>query len=87
MPPPSPASARLLSSCDPETRTIDLDVDSLCKVVVSDELLDLDEPFTVRLDGEAVWSGKVQRSLAFALRHIRETGDRARVFAASIDVF
>ncbi len=54
------------------------------EVLLADEMLDLDRPVVVRRGAKAVFEGKVERSLRFALDHVRETGDRGRVFAASV---
>jgi predicted esterase len=74
------------ASFDPESRTVDLDIAGSFEVFLSDEMLDLDQPLTVRRDEEVVWEGRVERRLGFALAHVRETGDRGRVFAASVKI-
>jgi len=32
------------------------------------------------------FEGRVERRLAFALKHVEETGDRARVFATAVSI-
>lgn len=56
------------------------------EVLLADEMLDLDRPIRVRRGARTVFEGKVERSLRFALDHVAETGDRGRVFAASVRV-
>jgi predicted esterase len=72
--------------CDRETNSIDVDIDGPFEVFLADEMLDLDRPVVVRQLGDVVFEGRVERSLAFTLEHVRETGDRARVFAASVRI-
>ncbi|MHC4491557.1 MAG: hypothetical protein ACYTDU_08040 [Planctomycetota bacterium] len=67
-----------------DNHTIDVEVDGPCEVFLSDEMVDLDAPVVIRRDGHQVLQGRVVRRLGFTLRHVRETGDRARVFAASV---
>ena len=71
---------------DAEARTIDVDIAGPFEVFLADDMLDLDKPFGIRRDGEFVWEGLVERRLDFTLTHVRETGDRARAFAASVRV-
>ena len=74
------------ASYDAKTRVIETDIRGAFDVFVSDEMFDLDQPFTVRVDGEQAWRGKVERRLGFVIEHVRETGDRGRVFAAKVTV-
>jgi len=69
-----------------EGQTITVDLNRSFEVLLSDELVDLDLPLTIKVDDETVFQGTVARRLAFALAHIKETGDRARVFAASVKI-
>ena len=71
---------------DRETQTIDLTGEGPFEVFLSDEMLDLDRSIRVRIDGRVAFEGRVERRLGFALRHVAETGDRARVFAASVSI-
>jgi len=71
---------------DAKARVIDTDFRGEFEVFVSDEMFDLDKPFTIRVDGEEVWRGSVKRRLGFVLEHIRETGDRGRIFAAKVTI-
>jgi len=67
-----------------DEHTIDVEVGGPCEVFLSDEMVDLDAPVEIRRDGHPVFQGPVVRLLGFTLRHVRETRDRARVFAASV---
>ena len=67
-----------------DEHTIDVEVGGPCEVFLSDEMVDLDAPVVIRRDGQPVFQGPLVRRLGFTLRHVRETGDRARVFAASV---
>ncbi|MHC4973202.1 MAG: hypothetical protein ACYTG3_12805 [Planctomycetota bacterium] len=67
-----------------DEHTIDVELGGPCEVFLSDEMVDLDAPIVIRRDGHEAFSGRVVRRLGFTLRHVRETGDRARVFAASV---
>ncbi len=69
---------------DRESNTIDTDVEDWFEVLLSDELLDLDRPITVRRRGDVLWTGTVERRLDVMLAHVAETGDRARIFTAKI---
>jgi hypothetical protein len=56
------------------------------EVLLADEMLDLDRPVRILRGAKVAFEGKVERSLKFALDHVRGTGDRGRVFAASVPV-
>jgi pimeloyl-ACP methyl ester carboxylesterase len=74
------------ASFDRKSRMVDVDIAGSFEVFLSDEMFDLEGPLTIRRDEEVVWQGKVERRLRFALAHVRATGDRGRVFAASVKV-
>lgn len=74
------------ASIDAQTRTIEVDIQGPFEVFLADAMLDLDTPFRISRDGEVVWEGRVERHLGFTLEHVRETGDRGRIFAASVKV-
>jgi predicted esterase len=74
------------ASFERETGTVDVDVEGPFEVFLADAMLDLDRRVTIRRRGKVVWQGRVERRLDFTLAHVRETGDRARVFAASVRV-
>ena len=74
------------ASYDAEARTIDTDILGPFEVFVSDEMFNLDQPFAIRVDGEEVWSGSVERRLGFVVAHTQESGGRGRVFAARISI-
>jgi predicted esterase len=67
-----------------DEHTIDVELGGPCEVFLSDEMVDLDAPVVIRRDGHEAFRGSVGRRLGFTLRHVRETGDRSRVFAASV---
>jgi pimeloyl-ACP methyl ester carboxylesterase len=71
---------------DRETQTIDIEGEGPFELLLADEMLDLDRPITIRSNGEIAFQGRVQRRLAFALIHVKESGDRSRVFATSIRI-
>ena len=66
--------------------TIDVDCDGAFEVLLADEMVDLDKPVKIVRDEETLFEGKVERSLGFALDHVRKSVDRARVFAASVAI-
>ena len=53
---------------------------------LSDGLIDLDAPLTVRVNGEVVHQGPVERSMRVALEEARRLGDERRVYAARLTV-
>jgi len=67
-----------------DDHTLDVEVGGPCEVFLSDEMVDLDADVVIRRDGHEAFRGRVVRRLGFTLGHVRETGDRARVFAASV---
>jgi predicted esterase len=55
-------------------------------VYLSDHLVDLDAPVSVFVNGSPVHMGRVERDVFLMLDVIRETGDRARLFSARVEV-
>ena len=53
-------------------------------VRLSDEMVNLNEEVTIRLNGVEVFSGKVERSIETLLKSARETGDVRRAWAAEM---
>ncbi len=53
-------------------------------VRLGDEMVNLNEEVTIRLNGVEVFSGKVERSIATLLKSARETGDVRRAWAAEM---
>ncbi len=51
---------------------------------LSDEMVNLNEEVTIRLNGVEVFSGKVERSIETLLKSARETGDVRRAWAAEM---
>jgi pimeloyl-ACP methyl ester carboxylesterase len=68
--------------------TIKLTVEKASKVTVflSDEMLDLDTPIKVEINGQEKFSGKVKRSAVTAVKEALRRNDRNAVFAASIEI-
>ena len=56
------------------------------RVVLDDELVDLDAPVKVTLNGKPVHEAKVARKLAVMTRTLTDRGDPAMVFAAEIAI-
>ncbi len=56
---------------DPESLTLYL----------SDDMVDLDKPVKVHINGRLMHDNRVSRDVKFMLDHIRDTGDRSRAFA------
>ncbi|MHC4579184.1 MAG: hypothetical protein ACYTED_17460 [Planctomycetota bacterium] len=69
-----------------DRQTIEIDCPGACELFLADAMVDLDQPIRVRRNGEVAFEGHVERRLDFTLGHVRETGDRGRVFAASVEV-
>ena len=53
---------------------------------LNDRLVNLDEPITVRVNGEVVHEGRLERSMRVALEEARRLGDERRVYAARLTV-
>ena len=53
---------------------------------LSDRLVDLDRPLTVRVNGKIAHEGKLERSLLVAVEDLRETGDPKRFATARLQV-
>jgi hypothetical protein len=71
---------------DSKKGVVSVDVDGPFEVYLHDRMVDLDKEVTIERDGEVVWKGRVVRRLEFTLNHVRETGDKGRVFAASVKI-
>ena len=69
-----------------DRHTIETDCSPPFEVFLSDEMVDLDKPVKIKRDEDVLWEGTAERRLDFTLNHIKETGDRGRVFAASVVV-
>ena len=55
-------------------------------VYLNDDLVDLDAPVTVRVNGEVAHEGRLRRSARVALEEARRLGDHQRVYAARLTV-
>ncbi len=53
---------------------------------LSDGLVDLDAPLVVRINGEVVHEGRVERSMLVALEEAKRLGDERRIYAARLPV-
>ena len=56
------------------------------RVYVHDRLVDLDAPFEIRVNGESVHRGMVERSIDFARNDVRATGDLGHTYAGVVEV-
>ncbi|MBI1849235.1 MAG: hypothetical protein HYR85_02715 [Planctomycetes bacterium] len=56
------------------------------RLMLNDEVVDLDKPLEVLVNGEQAFSGKKERSLRHALDEYHRTGDPTRAFTASLAV-
>ena len=56
------------------------------RVYVHDRLVDLDAPFEICVNGEPVHRGMVDRSIDFARRDVRASGDRGQTYAGVVVV-
>ena len=66
-------------------QTIDLDSEDVAEVnvLLSDELLDLDQPITIKLNGKRVFHGKIDRSIANIVTSLAQQPDPAAVYSAT----
>jgi predicted esterase len=55
-------------------------------VFFHDELVDMDRPVTVWINGERVYEGEVERSVSFALEEARERPGYGRPYAATLEL-
>lgn len=53
---------------------------------LNDELVDLDRPVTVRVNGVTVFQGAIERSVPFMLEQARLLGDERRIYSAMLTV-
>jgi len=65
---------------------VETDITGEFEVFLSDEMVDMDKPISIRRGSTEVWKGSVERSMSFALTHVKESGDRGRIFAASVKI-
>jgi predicted esterase len=56
------------------------------KVFLHDRLVNLDKPIEIWINGEKVFSQKVNRSILTALEQTRDLGDERRIYAAEVTV-
>jgi hypothetical protein len=56
------------------------------RVMLNDEIVDLDKPLEILVNGEQAFSGKKERSLRHALDEYHRTGDPTRAFTASLSI-
>ncbi len=79
------APARVEGSVAGDTLEITTDNVARLSVLLADELVDLDGPVTVVVDGEVWFEGRVGRDSALALVYARERLERSMVFAARLE--
>ena len=53
---------------------------------LNDQLVDLDEPISIHVNGERVFSGRVPRSVLTALEEVRRLNDEGPLYAAKLTV-
>ncbi len=68
--------------------TIDIDAASLTSLdlLLSDRLVDLDQPVVVRVNGQVLHKNNIARDLRLAVRHAATTRDRSQVPAARLTI-
>ncbi len=59
---------------------------SAVRLHLNDRLVDLDQPITVRVNGQTVFEGILERSILTALEGARELADERRVYPVVLDV-
>ena len=59
---------------------------SAVRLHLNDRLVDLDQPITVRVNGQTVFEGILERSIVTALEGARELADERRVYPVVLDV-
>ena len=55
-------------------------------VFLNDDLVNLDRPLTIRVNGETVFTGQVDRSMKTALEEVERLGDERRIYAARVEL-
>jgi len=80
----SEVPARVEGLVDGQTISVSTDNVTELTVLLADELLDLDQPLTVELDGEVWFAGSVERDPYLAVTSARERSERSMVFAVRL---
>jgi len=78
------AAARIEGAIDGHVVSVATDNVTELTVMLADELLDLDQPLTIEVDGAVWFEGTVERSPHTALASARERSERSMVFAAQV---
>lgn len=71
-----------------EGNRIDIDAPKLkrARLHLNDRIVDLDQPVTVTLNGDEIFSGDVERSAAFLLDWFEKHGDAKRLFWNQLEI-
>ncbi|MBW2263954.1 MAG: hypothetical protein JRG91_18490, partial [Deltaproteobacteria bacterium] len=80
----STEAGRVDASIDGQTISATTENIVQLSVYLADELIDLDSPVTITINGSTWYEGLVERSPSLALRHAKERQERTMVFAARI---
>jgi pimeloyl-ACP methyl ester carboxylesterase len=80
------AGQKVVATVDGNTISLDGDVADATVLHLSDSLVDLDQPVTVRINGEEAFSGKVTRSAAVIEKNLRALPDAPRCGFAVLKV-
>lgn len=83
-----PVIANLVASTDREKNTIDITSENIYKIEIylNDSIIDMDRPFSVRVNGKELWQGIKERSWRYMLDRYTSSGDPTRLFTASIEI-
>ncbi len=81
---PAEAGKKIIATVQDRTLTLDGDVPPTLRLRLSDELLDLDQPLMVVVNGHQVFSGKVQRQASHILASLESRADGAAAAYASV---
>ena len=80
----SEVPARVEGIVDGQAVVVTTDNVTELTVLLADELLDLDQPLTIEVNGETWFDGSVERSPHLALTSARERSERSMVFAVQV---
>ena len=80
--------ASLQASYDRAENKIEITRENIYKieVFVNDDIVDLDRPFTVFINGQKMFDGVKQRDWRFMIDRYLASGDPTRVFTASLEL-
>lgn len=83
-----PLLARLEAVANPTDNRIDITSENVYEVelFLNDDIVDLDRPFTIYVNGEKTWNGIKERDWRYLLERYQSSGDATRLFTASMIV-